>query len=224
MKKLTIFLAFLLFVGFTVQAQMQISGTVTGAEDGQPIPGVSVVVKDNTTIGTTTDIDGNYSLSVPSSAQALIFSFVGMKSQEVLINGRSVIDIKIEAEFLEMDEVVVTALGIKREKREVTYQTQKVSDSELTKNAPNRAAEAMAGKVAGLQINVQDNGVNPSSQIILRGLRSISFDNTALIVIDGSVATQVLSTTLTQVILLTSVFLKVLLLQHCTALRLVTVC
>ncbi|MDX9695029.1 MAG: SusC/RagA family TonB-linked outer membrane protein [Bacteroidales bacterium] len=189
MKKLTIFLAFLLFVGFTVQAQMQISGTVTGAEDGLPIPGVSVVVKDNTTIGTTTDIDGKYSLTIPSSAQALIFSFVGMKSQEVLINGRSVIDIKIEAEFLEMDEVVVTALGIKREKREVTYQTQKVSDSELNRMAPTKAGAAMAGKVAGLQINVQDNGVNPSTQIILRGLRSISFDNQALIVIDGSIAT-----------------------------------
>jgi len=88
-----------------------------------------------------------------------------------------------------MDEVVVTALGIKREKREVTYQTQKVSDSELNKMAPTKAGAAMAGKVAGLQINVQDNGVNPSTQIILRGLRSISFDNQALIVIDGSIAT-----------------------------------
>jgi TonB-linked SusC/RagA family outer membrane protein len=190
MKKLTIFLAFLLFVGFTVQAQMQISGTVTAAEDGQPIPGVSVVVKDNTTIGTTTDIDGKFSITVPSSAQALIFSFVGMKSQEVMINNRTVIDIKIEAEFMEMDEVVVTAIGIKREKREITYQTQKVVDSELTKIAPTRVASALAGKVAGLQINVQDNGVNPSTQILLRGLRSVTGDNSALIVIDGSISSQ----------------------------------
>ena len=166
MRKLTIFLAFLLFVGFTVQAQMQISGTVTGAEDGLSIPGVSVVVKDNLTIGTTTDMDGKYSLTVPSDAQALVFSFVGMKTQEVVIGGRSVIDVQLESEVLQMDEVVVTAIGIKREKREITYQTQKVVDEDLTKVAPTRAASALAGKVAGLQINVQDNGVNPSSQIL----------------------------------------------------------
>ena len=83
MKKLTIFFAFLLFAGFTVQAQMQISGTVTGAEDGLSIPGVSVLVKDNPTIGTTTDIDGKYSLTVPSSAEAIVFSFVGMKEIQV---------------------------------------------------------------------------------------------------------------------------------------------
>ncbi|MGC9375955.1 MAG: carboxypeptidase-like regulatory domain-containing protein, partial [Bacteroidales bacterium] len=79
---MTIFLAFLLFVGFQAAAQMQITGTVTSADDGSPIPGVSVVVKDNATIGTATDIDGMYSLTVPSSAEALIFSAVGMKTQE----------------------------------------------------------------------------------------------------------------------------------------------
>ncbi|MCB2194718.1 MAG: SusC/RagA family TonB-linked outer membrane protein [Bacteroidetes bacterium] len=189
MKKLTIFLAFLLFVGFSVQAQMQISGTVTGTEDGLSIPGVSVVVKDNLTIGTTTDMDGKYSLTVPSEAEALVFSFVGMKTQEVVIGGRSVIDVQMDAEVLQMDEVVVTAIGIKREKREITYQTQKVVDDELTKVAPTRAAQALAGKVAGMQINVQDNGVNPNSQILLRGIRSISANNEALIVIDGSIAT-----------------------------------
>ncbi len=188
MKKLTIFLALLLFVGFTVQAQMQISGTITGAEDGLSIPGVSVVVKDNLTIGTTTDMDGKYSLTVPGNTEVLVFSFVGMRTQEVFINARSVIDVQMESEVLQMDEVIVTAIGIKREKREITYQTQKVVDEDLTKVAPTRAASALAGKVAGLQVNVQDNGVNPSSQILLRGLRSISANNEALIVIDGSIA------------------------------------
>ena len=111
MKKLSIFLAFLLFVGFQAAAQMQITGTVTGAEDGLSIPGVSVVVKGNQTIGTTTDIDGKYSLAVPSDAQALVFSFVGMLKQEAVINGRSVIDIQLEEEVLRMDEVVVVAYG-----------------------------------------------------------------------------------------------------------------
>ena len=96
----------------------------------------------------------------------------------------------MQPQAIGVDEVVVTALGIKREKREVTYQTQKVGDQELNIIAPTRAASALAGKVAGLQINVQNNGVNPTTQILLRGLRSISGDNTALIVIDGSIASQ----------------------------------
>src|SRR6056297_2768200 len=101
MKKLTIFLAFLLFVGFQAAAQMQISGTVTD-ENGEPLPGVSVVVKNNTTIGTATDIDGKYSLTVPNSAEALVFSAIGMKSKEEQIAGRTVIDVTLEAEVLQM--------------------------------------------------------------------------------------------------------------------------
>ena len=88
----------------------------------------------------------------------------------------------------EGDEVVVTALGIKKEKREITYQTQKVNNAELTASQPTRAGSALAGKVAGLQINVQDNSVNPSTQIILRGLRSLWSDNQALIVIDDVIS------------------------------------
>jgi len=188
MKKVTIFLAFLLFVGFQAAAQMQITGTVTGADDGLSIPGVSVVVKGNATIGTTTDIDGNYSLTIPSSAEVLEFSFVGMKKTEIAINGQSIINVTMEADVLEMEQVIVTAFGIKREKREVAYQTERVTGDELLQASPDRAATALAGKVAGLQINVQDNGVNPNSQILLRGMRSISKSNSALIVIDGSVA------------------------------------
>ncbi|MEE4197081.1 MAG: carboxypeptidase-like regulatory domain-containing protein, partial [Bacteroidales bacterium] len=114
MKKMTIFLAFLLFVGFQAAAQMQITGTVTGAEDGLSIPGVSIVVKNNPTIGTTTDIDGKYSLTVPSDAEALVFSFVGMQTVEVPISGRSVIDVQMESEVLEMDEVIVVGYGTQR--------------------------------------------------------------------------------------------------------------
>ncbi|HSH51800.1 MAG TPA: carboxypeptidase-like regulatory domain-containing protein, partial [Bacteroidales bacterium] len=112
MKKLTIFLAFLLFVGFQAAAQMQITGTVTDYENGEPLPGVSVVVKNNTTIGTATDIDGKYSLTVPNSADALVFSAVGFKTKEEVIAGRSIIDVVLEAEVLQMEEIVVTALGI----------------------------------------------------------------------------------------------------------------
>ncbi len=184
------FLALLLFtfVGINLHAQgSEVTGTVTSADDGSALPGVSVVVP-GTTIGAVTDFNGQYTIVVPGSSTALMYSFVGMVTQELSIDGRSIIDVVLESSTTELDEVVVTALGIKREKREVTYVTQKVAGDELTVVAPTRAAAALAGKVAGLQINIQDNGVNPSTQILLRGLRSVSGNNSALIVIDGSIS------------------------------------
>ena len=153
-----------------------------------PIPGVTVMVK-GTTVGALTDVNGKYSITVPSDATTLVFSYIGMKSREVEIGGRSVIDGVLESDLIGLNEVVVTALGIKREKREVTYQTQKVGSEELSAAQPTRAAVGLTGKVAGLQINVQDNSVNPTTMINLRGMRSISASNQALIVIDGSIST-----------------------------------
>ena len=163
---------------------MQISGTVTGAEDGQPIPGVSVVVKDNTTIGTTTDIDGKFSITVPSSAQALIFSFVGMKSQEVMINNRTVIDIVIEAEFLEMDEVVVTALGITRDKKALGYSVQEISGEEINTVRETNFVNSLSGKVSGVSIK-SPNTMGGSANIVIRGNASLLGNNQALFVVDG---------------------------------------
>ena len=190
MKKL--FLFFVLFVlagASTLWAQTKvITGTVTSAGEGEgPIPGVSVYVK-GTTVATSTDANGRYSLTVPEDADILVFSFIGMVNQEVEIAGRNVVNCVMESETVGLGEVVVTALGIKREKREITYQTQKIDNAELSAAQPTKAGSALAGKVAGLQINVQDNGVNPSTQIILRGLRSITNDNQALVVIDGTIA------------------------------------
>ncbi len=190
MKKL--FLFFVLFVlagASTLWAQTKvITGTVTSATEGEgAVPGVSVFVK-GTTIATSTDVDGRYTLTVPEDAATLVFSFIGMKQQEINISGRSVVNCVMESDVVGLNEVVVTALGIKREKREITYQTQKVDNSELAAAQPTRAGSALAGKVAGLQINVQDNSVNPTTQIILRGLRSITSDNQALVVIDGGIA------------------------------------
>jgi TonB-linked SusC/RagA family outer membrane protein len=191
MKRFVFVLSLLLFVGFNLlQGQgVQVSGNVTSAEDGTALPGVSVVVR-GTTIGAVTDFEGNYSITVPDESATLMFSFVGMVTQEMALEGRTVIDLVMESSATELDEVVVTALGIKREKRATTYQTQKVLDDELTVVSPTRAGAALAGKVAGLQINVQNNGVNPSTQILLRGLRSVTGNNSALIVIDGSIGSQ----------------------------------
>lgn len=190
--KRNVFLTFLLFAFavFNLNAQgFEVTGTVTSADDGSALPGVSVVVQ-GTTIGAVTDFNGQYRITVPEGSESLMFSFVGMITQEVAIAGQTVVDVVLESSTTELDEVVVTALGIKRPQREVTYQTQKVADSDLNTVAPTRAAAALAGKVAGLQINVLDNGVNPSTKILLRGLRSVTGDNSALIVIDGSISSQ----------------------------------
>jgi len=190
MKKLFLLIVLFVFVSaYTLLAQtIVITGTVTSSvEEEGPIPGVTVIVK-GTTIGAITDIDGNYSITVPTSATTLVFTYIGMKSIEVEIGGRTVIDSVLESELIGLNEVIVTALGIKREKREVTYQTQKVDNEELAAAAPTRAATGLAGKVAGLQINVQDNSVNPETQIVLRGFRSITASNSALVVIDGAIS------------------------------------
>jgi TonB-linked SusC/RagA family outer membrane protein len=185
MKKLTIFLAFLLFAGFTLQAQMQISGTVTGAEDGLSIPGVSVVVKNNPTIGTTTDMDGKFNITVPSETEALIFSFVGMKTQEAAINGRTVIDVQLEAEVLEMDEVVVTALGISREKKALGYSVQDLSGDEFTKAREANVVNSLSGKVSGVNITQSSGAVGASTRIELRGASSITGNTQPLFIVDG---------------------------------------
>jgi TonB-linked SusC/RagA family outer membrane protein len=184
MKKFTIFLAFLLFAGFNLQAQMQISGTVTGLEDGLSIPGVSIVVKDNTTIGTITDIDGKYSLTVPSNAEVLVFSFVGMKTKEVAINNRSVVDVQMEAEILEMGEVVVTALGISREKKSLGYSVQKIEGESINQVKTDNFVNSLSGKVSGVQIRRTTN-MGGSTNITIRGNHSLMGDNQALFVVDG---------------------------------------
>lgn len=186
MKKITFILAFLVLVAFQAAAQVQITGTITSAEDGLSIPGVSVVVKDNATIGTTTDINGKYSITVPGNAEALVFSFVGMKTQEVLINGRSVIDVQLEAEVLEMDEVIVTAIGIKREAKKVGYAVTSVGGDEVTKTQTTDAMTSLQGRVAGVDISASSGAPGASTKVILRGYSSVTGNNQPLYVVDGS--------------------------------------
>ena len=173
MKKMTIFLAFLLFVGFQAAAQMQITGTVTEAETGEPIPGVSVVVKDNTTIGTTTDIDGNYSLTVPSSAEALVFSFIGMQTAEEQIAGRSVINLQMVAEVLEMDEVIVVAYGTTT-KEAFTGSAELISSKELETRKITSPLGAIEGTTSGVQVLSASGQPGSSPQIVIRGVGTLN--------------------------------------------------
>src|SRR6056297_339859 len=144
MRKLTLILTFLLFVGLTASAQMQISGTVTNAETGEPIPGVSIVVQGQTTIGTTTDMEGGYSFEVPSDAETLVFSFVGMQAQEVSINGRTTIDVEMQPAVEEMEEVVVTALGVTRERKSLGYSVSDMSGEDLAQSKQDNPLNSLS--------------------------------------------------------------------------------
>lgn len=187
MKRITSILVCLAFIGLSAFAQdIQITGKVTSADDGSVLPGVSIVIK-GTQTGTATEADGSYSVTAPSDA-VLVFTSVGMAVKEVPVNGQTVLDVALDAELTGLDEVIVTAYGISKAKKAVAYQTEVVSGEDINAAQSTSTAEGMVGKIAGLQINIQDNGVKPNTQMLLRGLRSISSGNEALVVIDGAAA------------------------------------
>lgn len=184
MRKLTLLLALIGFIGLQgVFAQTSVTGTVSDADNGGTLPGVSVLVK-GTSIGTVTDMDGKYNLQVPEDATALVFSFVGMETQEVTYTGQTTIDVGLNASALNLDEVVVTALGVSREKKSLGYATQEVDGDELNKVSRDNFINSMSGKVAGVQIKNNTN-MGGSSNIIIRGNTSLTQNNQVLFVVDG---------------------------------------
>ena len=186
MKKF--FLLFALFAwlgGFAMAQTRVITGTVTSSTEG-PIIGVSVTVA-GTTIGTLTGVDGRYSISVPQNAASLTFTYIGMGRQEVQIEGRSVIDIVMESDIFGLDEVVVTALGISREKKALGYAVSEVRGDEMLRARGGVAnpVNALQGKVAGLRITGSTGSLGGSSKIQIRGANSISSNNQPLFIVDG---------------------------------------
>ena len=161
-----------------------LSGTVTD-ESGLPLPGVNIIVK-GTTRGTQTDFDGNYSITA-NTGDVLVFSYVGYADQEVAVSASNTISVSLQLDS-QLDEVVVTALGIKRKQSEITTANQNVKSEELSQAANPNVVQSLTGKVSGLQINTTSNGVNPNSKVTIRGNNSISGDNSALVVIDGVIS------------------------------------
>ncbi len=180
---------FLLFVGSFVvspaQAQFTVSGNVIVAEDQSSLPGVNILVK-GTNNGTITDAEGNYSINANSGDDVLVFSFVGYNAQEVSVEGRSTVNVTLTSDAKQLSEVVVTALGIKREDKSLGYAAQSVSENAVKDAKSNNWVNTLSGKVAGL--NIQGAGAGPmgSSRITIRGESSLNLDNNqALIVVDG---------------------------------------
>lgn len=184
MRKLKILLVLLLLGGMqAVLAQKTITGKVVQKEDGSGIPGATVVVS-GTSVGTTTDAAGNYSLKAPADAKSLKVSYMGMKPVEVEIGTKKVIDVSLESEITALDEVVVVGYGTQR-KRDLTGAITSVKSNDIIVSSNADIGHALKGKAAGLMI--RENSAQPGGglDILIRGAGSINASNAPLIVVDG---------------------------------------
>ncbi|MGV8826916.1 MAG: SusC/RagA family TonB-linked outer membrane protein [Breznakibacter sp.] len=182
MKKLFV-ISCIWLMGISLFAQSTITGKVTAKDDGQPLPGVNIVVK-GTATGTVTDFDGNYSLQAEAAA-VLVYSFVGYVPQEVAVGNIKVINVSLASESIGLNEMVVTALGIKKNQKSLSYSAQQLKGDELTKAKDANMINSMAGKTAGVQITKSSSGVGGSAKVAIRGGRSLGGNNQPLYVIDG---------------------------------------
>jgi TonB-linked SusC/RagA family outer membrane protein len=184
MKKVLFALSFMVMVGLQVLAQTtNVTGTVTDASDGSPIPGVSVFVK-GTTIGTVTTPDGTYTLSVPNDATTIAFSFVGMTTKEVAYTGQSKIDARLQSESMDVDEVMVVAYGTAK-KESFTGSAEVVDKKKLEKRPVANVTKALEGQVAGVQTTSGGCQPGSSASMVIRGFGSINSGNNPLNVVDG---------------------------------------
>jgi len=184
MKKiLTIIGILCLGFGSMFAQTVQVSGTVTDAETGETLPGVTVLIK-GTFAGTTTTVDGRYQLEVPANA-TLQFSFVGLTTQEVIVGDRRIIDVAMESGANVLDEVVVTALGISRERKSLGYAVQSVEGDELSRIRTGNVINSLSGRVAGVQITSSSGQLGGGARINIRGNTSLTGNNQPLFVVDG---------------------------------------
>lgn len=174
--------ALLWLMSLSAMAQ-NITGKVTNVTDGSPLPGVTVVEKGSTK-GTVTDAQGQYTLNAAAEA-TLIFSYLGYVSQEIPVGGRTTVDVAMKEDTKSLNEVVVTALGIQRDKKALAYSVTEVKGSEFTQARENNVANALSGKIAGVNATGLSTGPGGSSRIIIRGNGSLTGANQPLYVING---------------------------------------
>ena len=187
MKRLLLSCVMIVLVLASVQASAQdrtVTGRVTSAEDGSPLPGVSVVLK-GTTIGAQTDEDGRYSLLVPSGGGTLIFSFIGLKTQEIVITTQNSADVTLSTDETTLSEVVVTAIGMEKSVRALGVSVQEVSATKVQQVAELDPLRALQGKVAGVNIGGSSGAPGSSTRINIRGNTSLLGNNQPLFVVDG---------------------------------------
>lgn len=186
MKKILlvkIFSVLMLISNLAWAQERTVTGRVTSSEDGSGLPGVNVVLK-GTTTGSITDIDGNYRISVPSTAGTLVFSFVGFVSQEVEIGSRSVIDVRLASDVTQLSEVIVTGYGV-QEKRTLTGSIASVK-GDVLENLPVQSVDrGIQGRLAGVQIQTASGQPGGALNVRVRGIGSINASNDPLWIVDG---------------------------------------
>jgi TonB-linked SusC/RagA family outer membrane protein len=188
MKKLFLLICLFVFAGTSLLAQTKlITGTVTSAVAGEgALTGVSVTVP-GTTLGAYTDIAGKYSLNVPSNATRLVFTFVGMKTQEVPIAGKAVIDVVLEQDLMNLDEVIVTGVAAGTPKKKMAVSVERVSEDKLKEVFASSASSALQGKVSGLTVINSTGEPGSAATILVRGATQISGSQAPLIILDGAI-------------------------------------
>ena len=183
MKKFTLFLLYLFIgIGLTVAQTKTVTGIVLSDDDNEPVIGASVIVKGNASLGTITDFNGNFTFSVPENATTLVISYVGMTPQEIAVTNQRV-TVMLRSS-IELDEVVVTALGLKRSEKALGYAASTVKAEELSAGRAGSVMESLTGKVAGVNITGSGN-VGGSQNVLIRGVSSLRGNNQPLYIVDG---------------------------------------
>jgi TonB-linked SusC/RagA family outer membrane protein len=183
MKKITCLLfCLVLGVGLATAQTTRVTGTVISADDGEPVIGASIFVK-GTTVGTVTNIDGEFQLDVPSSAKNLTISYLGMVTQEVTV--QSVVNVKLQTDSQLLDEVVVTAMGISRSDKTMGYAVVKVNPDDAVQKAEPDLLRSLSGKIPGVQVGASSAVAGSATKVTIRGSSSINGSNDPLYVVDG---------------------------------------
>lgn len=168
-----------------VSAQSKkITGTVTAKEDGLGLPGLTVLVK-GTSIGGATDIDGKYVVDVPQGKDTLVFSYIGYVTQEIFIGSQTQVSVVMDLDVESLDEFVITALGISKEKKALGYAVTEVNVEDMSTTRDVNLVNTISGKVAGVQISRTSGGPGSSSRVVLRGNATLSGNNQPLFIVDG---------------------------------------
>jgi TonB-linked SusC/RagA family outer membrane protein len=173
----------LVLFSVSLYAQNDVSGVVK-SPTGEILPGVTVLVK-GTTTGVITDFDGKYRISAPSAQSVLVFSFIGMLSQEIAVNGNKTINVTLAEQTVGVEEVVVTALGLKREKKALGYSVGEVKSDQLLVVPQKDLLGALQGKMSGVRITNTSNDANADTYVNIRGVTSLAGNNAPLVVVDG---------------------------------------
>lgn len=182
MKKLSLVLGLWLFAIGSILAQQTVTGNVTD-QSGEPLLGASVLVK-GTSSGTVTDLDGNFSIQVPQGSNTLVVSYTGFNTQEIEMGNQTTFNITME-EGVTLTEAVVTALGVQRDKKSLGYATQEVEGEEVSRVKDVNFIQSLSGKIAGLDVR-RSNQLGGSANVIIRGYKSLTGNNQALFVVDGT--------------------------------------